>query len=252
MRALVTRPKEDAEPVAEMLRNRNIVPVIAPMLTIVPRAGIVPDLKGVQAILLTSANGARALAAAVDLRDLPVLAVGDATARTARELGFSSVECGAGDVADLARLAGKRLDPKGGALYHAAATKVAGDLAGMLRERGFRVRREALYEARAAAALPKQAARELAAGRIDMALFFSPRTAAGFVTLIRKAGLERACERIVAYALSRAVAEALGGLAWEALRVAAKPDLEALLAVLDGDLERGERHATGGGLGKGS
>ena len=49
------------------------------------------DLSGVQAILLTSANGARALAAAAPdaaARRLPVLAVGCATARAARDAGF--------------------------------------------------------------------------------------------------------------------------------------------------------------------
>ncbi|MDP7310868.1 MAG: uroporphyrinogen-III synthase, partial [Alphaproteobacteria bacterium] len=64
MRALITRPREDAEELAQELRRRGLIPVLAPLLTIRNRAGVVPQLDGVQALLLTSANGARALAAA--------------------------------------------------------------------------------------------------------------------------------------------------------------------------------------------
>src|SRR4051794_41252334 len=68
------------------------------------------DLEGVQALLCTSANGVRATAARTTRRDLPVLAVGDATARAARDVGFAHVESAGGDVEGLARLAARRLD----------------------------------------------------------------------------------------------------------------------------------------------
>src|SRR5258708_37900290 len=83
---------------------------------------------GVQALLFTSANGARAGAAATARRDIPVFAVGDATAATARKLGFAEVASAGGAVDDLAALVEGRLDPAHGTLLHAAGSALAGDL----------------------------------------------------------------------------------------------------------------------------
>ncbi len=235
MRALITRPREDAGELVGELRRRGLTPVLAPLLTIHNRAGVIPALEGVQALLLTSANGARALAAATKNRDIPVYAVGDATARTATGLGFGSVESAGGDVVELARLVSDSLDPNSGTLYHAAGTRLAGDLAGGLREKGFTVVREALYEAQAATQLPPEAKEGLAAENIDMALFFSPRTAVAFVTLVCDADLASGCERVTAYALSQAVGDALRPLPWRAISVAARPNQESLLAAVDAD-----------------
>src|ERR1700674_2648248 len=110
--ALVTRPEEDAKPLAEALAGRGIATVIEPLLAIRPlpeaAEGLTKGLAGVQALLFTSANGARAFAALSPRRDIGVLAVGDATATVARSLGFAAVESASGDVQDLVRLAKER------------------------------------------------------------------------------------------------------------------------------------------------
>ena len=54
-------------------------------------------LAACQAILVTSANGARALAEASEQRSKPIFAVGDTTASTAEGLGFHSVASASGD-----------------------------------------------------------------------------------------------------------------------------------------------------------
>src|SRR5579885_2968460 len=104
--ALITRPEEDARPLADALKSRGIATVIEPLLSIrvLPEAapGLTQDLEGVQALLFTSANGARAFAELSPRRDIGVLAVGDATAAAARALGFSAVESAGGDVQALA------------------------------------------------------------------------------------------------------------------------------------------------------
>lgn len=232
MRVMITRPREDAEPLAGLLGQRGVETLIAPLLSVVYLDGPPLDLDGVQALLVTSANGARALARRAPRRDLPMLAVGDASARAASEAGFAAVESAAGDVAALARLAGDRLDPAAGALVHAAGGKVAGDLAGMLGRAGFDIRREVLYQARPAKRLPAAAARALAEGSLDGVLFHSPRTAAAFVGLARKARLVRACRRLVAWCLSPAVAEQAGAIAWRELWVAARPEQAAMVEAI--------------------
>ncbi len=79
MRVMLTRPRADSERLAEELRARGNDVVMEPMLHIVPK-GSLPPLEGVAALIVTSANGIRALAAASDRRDLTVYSVGDATA----------------------------------------------------------------------------------------------------------------------------------------------------------------------------
>ena len=69
--------------------------------------------------------------------------------------------------------------------------------------------------------------------RIAAAFFFSPRTAAHFVTLARAATVDEACRHVAAFALSPAVAAALLTLSWAQIGVAEAPEQAALLAVFD-------------------
>jgi uroporphyrinogen-III synthase len=245
MQALITRPEEDAQTLAAPLIARGIVPLFEPLLSIRRLGRAAPDLAGVQALAFTSANGVRAFAAASPERLLPVLAVGDRTAAAARDLGFAAVESAGGDVAALAELVIARLAPSAGAVLHAAGSVVAGDLAGRLASAGFAVRRAVLYEARPARALSPAAQAALREGRVDLALFFSPRTAASFVRLAAAASLGARCPGIDAVCLSPAVAAALKGVAWRHRIVAAAPTQASLLAALDaflaGDREGLER-----------
>lgn len=235
MRVLITRPRRDAEPLAAALRTHRVESIIAPLLDIRNLAGRPLDLRGVQGLLATSANGVRAFAARERARDLPVYAVGDATAQTARAEGFPAVEIATGDVAALARLVRDRVDPAAGALLHVAGTKLAGDLSGMLAAAGFRYRREVLYEARTADSLPTAAARAIGARSLLGVILYSPRTAATFVDLVRKADLASDCRAQRAFCLSEAVAERAAVLAWKRIVVASHPDqsamVEAVIAV---------------------
>ena len=233
MRVLITRPREDAETLAAILDKRGIDVLIEPLLEIRPLPDARLDLDGAQAVLLTSANGARILAGLTDRRDLRILAVGDATARLAREAGFAAVESAGGNVEHLARLATARLNPQNGRLVHIAGTDIAGDLSGLLTGRGFTVTRAALYEARPVSRLSPAAVGAIRKRTIDAALFFSPRTAAAFVSLARGADLAESCVNIDAICLSAAVSKALETSTWRSRRVAERPDQDSLLACLD-------------------
>jgi uroporphyrinogen-III synthase len=233
--ALITRPEEDARPLAEALAARGVATVIEPLLAIRPlpeaASDLTKDLAGVQALLFTSANGARAFAELSPRRDIGVLAVGDATASAARGLGFTAVESAGGDVQGLARLVKQRLKPAGGPLLHAAGSAVAGDLAETLAADGFDLRRRMLYESATATALSPETIGALKQGRIDLVLLFSPRTAVTFAELARAAAVD--ASELTALCLSPAVATAVSGLAWKKVEVAEKPDLASLLALVD-------------------
>lgn len=201
------------------------------MLEIVPRPVSI-DLGRAQAVLLTSANGARALAGATPERRIRILAVGDATAHTAEARGFANVESAEGDVAALAMLARRRLDPNAGPLIHVAGSAVAGDLGSALASDGFTVRREVLYEARAAATIRPEIAAMIRGGLLDGAVFFSPRTASAFVSLVRAAELAPAMCRMVGFFLSAAVAESAASLVWREVCVSPRPEQDCLVELM--------------------
>lgn len=245
MQALLTRPRAEAHDLAIALAARGIAAIIAPVIEIdfCDRAGL--DLAGVQAVLCTSANGVRALARSSREREIPIFAVGAATAARARGEGYSAVTAAGGDVGDLARLAAARLRPERGRLIHAAGSDLAGDLAGTLRRIGFDVVREILYCARPVSTLPAAAEQALRTGKIGFALFFSPRSAAIFVGLAIAVGIAECCGAVAALSLSDAVDAAIGGLPWKTRRVASHPTQPALLEGLDDLVDESRRGGAG-------
>ena len=236
MRVLLTRPRAESEVLAARLSRHGIECLIEPLLAVHDIGGAELDLGGVQALLVTSANGARALGRATPgdaaARALPVFTVGDASAAAAREAGLTHVESAGGDVVALADLVVLRLDPAAGAILHIAGSVAAGDLAGELGRAGFEVRRAVLYRAEPAASLTAAAKHALAGGKIGAVLLYSPRTAATFAALVQAAGLASACDRMEALCLSAAVADALNGLALAHVRIAPQPTEAALFALL--------------------
>lgn len=237
----VTRPRADAAELVTALEARGHEVCLEPLLTIVPRRPVVwPEgHERAQALLITSANGLRAFAALDPRRDLPVYAVGDASAAAAHAAGFSQVRSAAGTVEDLARMAGAELSPAAGPLLQPAASKLAGDLKGSLEAAGFEVLRAVIYDAVAAARFSADFCARLNSELIDAVTLFSPRTAATFVSLIGAAGLARACNSMTALCLSEAVAERISVLPWQAVLTAGRPDQESLLARLDAWAESG-------------
>src|SRR5262245_25088682 len=207
MRFIVTRPQEDGRAVAARLAAAGHEVVSAPLLAIVGRWAAIPQ-RDYQAVLVTSANGARALARHPDsarLKGLAVHAVGPASAAAMREAGWRRVGQAGGDVTALIAEVRRDLDPARGPLLYVSGETVSGDLAGALSAAGFAVERVVLYAAEPAATLPDAAAEALAERRSgDGVLLYSPRTAAIWVRLVTAAGLGRAAARLRHLCLSEA------------------------------------------------
>jgi uroporphyrinogen-III synthase len=233
MRVLITRPREEAETLAQALAARGIDSLIDPLLEIrtVPTQAL--SLEGVQALVFTSANGVRAFAAREGRRDLPVFAIGEQTAAVARAAGFARVASADGAVPELVRLVRAQADPKHGALLHGAGAEVRGELAEKLARDGFEVRRIVLYEAVFATALADATVLALRDDSLDSVLLFSPRSAGTFVSLIEAAGLRGSAERLMAMCLSSAVAAA-ATLPWREIRIARAPNQSAFLELFAG------------------
>mgnify|MGYP000265353818 CR=1 FL=1 len=230
---LVTRAEPGASQTAQRLIDLGYSPVIAPLLEIATVSDAEAKLDGVQAVLFSSPNGARAFADLTERTNLPALCVGEATARAAREAGFDDVRSAGGDGGDLAALARLTLDPAGGTVLWASGAHVSTDLGALLSEGGFAVRRAAVYRADCADCLPPAAREAIADRRIAAVLFHSARAARTFAELATDAGLAHAAADLAAVCISARVAEAAGALDWGHVEIAAAPDEDALLAALE-------------------
>jgi len=230
LRILVTRPREDGEDIARRLAAMGHQTLLAPLLSVKFLDGAAPDLAGIQAVLVTSANGARALARRTPNRHAAIFAVGPQSAAAAREAGFLRVQSATGDAATLAQAVARWADPRAGILLHAAGEEASNALCERLTAQGFHTRRENLYRMEKAARLPEQAVQAIRQSEVDAALFFSPKSAALFAECVARDGL--ATDRLIAVCISANTAAALGKLTFAEIRIAAAPNQDALLTCL--------------------
>ncbi|MBU1346726.1 MAG: uroporphyrinogen-III synthase [Alphaproteobacteria bacterium] len=218
-RVWVTRARPGAQRTADRLTALGFIPVVAPLLEIRPLP-VTPDLTGVQALAFTSANGVAAFAALSPARDLPILdlpvfAVGDATAAAAQALGFTRVRSADGDLTALANLI--RAEGAGLSILHPRAAMPAGDLAAAVGDAA-RIASLVVYEARETEMTPPDV--------FDAVMIHSPRAARAL------ADRPTPTEGRVVLAISPAAAGPLTGLGFAEVRVATAPDEDALLATL--------------------
>jgi len=235
MRVLVTRPEIDARREADALIARGHEPVLAPLLELEFLPGVRLDLEGAQALVVTSRNALRALEMHDDREQalrLPLFAVGEATARAARAMGFAEVTIGPGTAAGLPPILRQEVHPEKGDLVHISAEKVAFDLEEALKDDGIALRRIVLYRSHPVRAFSEDIVAGLASGSIAGVLLLSPRTAKTFATLAERQGAITEAKGPVCYCLSQAVAEAVAPLGLE-VRVPVHPREEDLLALLD-------------------
>jgi uroporphyrinogen-III synthase len=232
LRVLVTRPEPQASATAALLRARGHEVHIAPVARIERLEPALPPATAVDAVILTSANAAFALA---PYRELPVYAVGAATARAARGAGAPSVTTAAGDWQSLARLlTGPDGLRAGTRLLHLSGAEIRGDLAGALRAAGLSLQRVVVYAARAEPWLDPRVSTLLARAALDAVLFFSPAHATIWRRQIERAAAGHRLFPLRAVALSEAVAEPLRGLPWRTVEVAAAPEVALLIDRLEG------------------
>jgi len=220
-RVWVTRTLPEATATAERLVAMGLTPIVAPVLEVRPIAGAHLDLAGVDALAFSSGHAVRAFRALTSERALPVFAVGDATAAQARAAGFAAVLSAEGDAAALADLIA-RADPRPDRVLIPTARAPAADLAALLAARGIAAVTAPIYEAAPTGA-------RVPPGDIDAVLVHSPRAAA----LVAEALAGRPeTARIDGYAISPAAAAPLSAAGLKSVRVAARPDEAALLALL--------------------
>lgn len=273
MRLLVTRPEPECERTAALLRRRGHDVMLLPLLRIEPLADAALDAGPWAAVLFTSANAVRAIAAHRRFRDLvnlPVYTVGRRTQAAAATAGFASVMSADGDVNDLVRLITTKLPvgpygtsaqyppdpppqpsstrgegvqaaqskfiprPVNLPLLYCAGEERAGDLAGALQLRGLQVETVLVYRSMMVTALTGDVRAAFTSGTIDAVLHYSARSAAAFVAAATTAGIRDLSIEARHLCLSAQVAGPLVAAGARTVEVASEPNEDALLALIGG------------------
>lgn len=228
---MLTRARADSERSAARLAACGFEAVIAPVVAIQAVRSEPPEIAA-DAVIVTSAHAVPALAAhRAALEGLTVFAVGERTAAALRQAGFARVETAAGTGVELAALVAGRMAP-GAALLHPAGRDRKDEPAASLRAAGFSLLPWTVYAAQAQAHLPEAAAQALAGGGVGFALHYSRRSLLVLLGLADRAGLAPALLALGHLCLSADVAAPLAGRGAARIRIAHRPDEDALVEAL--------------------
>lgn len=212
-RVAVFRPAPGNRATVAALEQVGLAAIVLPLFEVLPIAWLPPDPALHDALLLTSANAVRCAGPGLGaLAGLPAFAVGEATARAARDAGLDVAAAGSDGVAAIVRLAGARGKHR---LLHLAGRDRAAAPAGVATV-------VTVYESREIARAPD----DLLPIEGQVAMLHSPRAARRLAALA--SAIDRASIRLAA--LSPAVAEAAGA-GWGEVAVAATRDDAALVAL---------------------
>jgi uroporphyrinogen-III synthase len=230
MRLLITRPDPDGERTAAVLRSHGHEALLSPLLRMEAIDFALAD-EAYGAVVMTSANAARAVAAHPDrarLTALAVFTVGRRTADAARAAGFRDVHSADGDKDDLGRLlAASRAGDDRPLLYLAGEDRSGDFVLGHAA-----VRTVVVYRAVKVACFSPAVEAALAERRLDGVLHFSRRSAQAYLDCAGRADMLESALAPLQYCLSRPVSEPLAAAGAVGIRVAQRPEEAALIDLL--------------------
>ncbi|MBF0380074.1 MAG: uroporphyrinogen-III synthase [Magnetococcales bacterium] len=193
---LVTRPLPEGEVFCRLIDSCNGRFLLAPALEIKPPTDPTPFLSAVKdihvynGIIITSANGARALLEKLtpDMKVPPIFSVGKKTAEIIQNAGYNSTTpsqpSGGIELAESI----KNWLPGGGRLLFPRAKKGREELVEILTSSGYQIDKVVAYQADPIKTLPKGVITALQNGEVDAIPFFSGRTAKAFLRALPAQG----------------------------------------------------------------
>jgi len=238
MRLLITRTLFSCEQFAKRLRAFGHSVISSPMLEIKFLTCPQLDPQALQGLIITSAHSLMALEHSrqiIPLFDVPVFAVGEASGKLARSLGFTRVVAGASGADELVEIITGHARREGGPLVHLCGNVRAVDVEALLKQRGFDVSSVVNYLSSPARALSLEATEALSQEGLDLVVLMSPRTAKTYGTLVIKAGLDKQARQVNYACISKTTARALEVLDIPpgCLHTPARPQSSELLALIN-------------------
>ncbi len=236
---LITRPKQDTISLAEYLKDRGHNVFIESLIAIEYYNINDIDLENLQAIIITSANGIRALSAITRNRDIPIVTVGHMSAQEAIKLGFLNVSSATnrnqtGNVDLLIDYIESNFSQENGVLLHISAKHITGNLKDRLERKGFDIERITMYEAKALTYLSVGLKGDLQNDKIGAVLLYSPRTADIFLKLLIQENMDNYIKNIDFLCLSQAVADSINRIIPDLkLKIAKIPTNDSLVSLID-------------------
>jgi uroporphyrinogen-III synthase len=226
---LVTRPEKASLRTKARLEAAGHKVLIDPLLTLEffppeKLIGMRPDI-----LVITSSNGARAIAHHAELADLlpiPVWTVGSRTSEAVRELGFAV----AGEAPDAAHLVELLRAQRPQTILYLAAENRSAELAELLPLH--KVETRVVYSAVPKDMLSSATVEALDAGRVKSVLHYSRRLTETYLTLAKEAGIEEQALLPSQLCLSEQVAAPLRAAGAPDIGVAREPKEDALIGLL--------------------
>ncbi|HOQ88730.1 MAG TPA: hydroxymethylbilane synthase [Candidatus Hydrogenedentes bacterium] len=244
LRVLVTRTRDQSGTLSALLESRGAVTLELPLIEVAEQDDSIPDARGADLVVFTSANGVRTFASLLQRRglpaepwqNLPAAVIGPGTARTAEQHGFRVELTAEQSVAEsfLESLRNWRGGPAGKRIVVVQGEQARDTLCRGLRETGAAVERITPYRTCCRAAISPTEAAALEAFRPDVVTFTSGTTARAYANAVPvplRETLESAGTRYVAIGPQTARAAADAGLALS--RTAERHDLEGLVQAVE-------------------
>jgi len=215
---VILRPADGARETSEKAEKLGLSTIVDPLFSVESMTWVAPGASQFDALMLTSANavkyGGSALA---NYQQLPVLAVGDATATAAKRAGFEVVEIGNGGADNLLQslapgryLRILRLTGKDHVKTNPSSQEIS------------------LFQVYQAVALPLGGKARAALEQGHVILLYSVRAAKILAGEMDRLGLNRAINQVAA--LSPNIAQAAGS-GWKNIAAAEQPSDDALLSL---------------------
>lgn len=232
---MITRPEPDASKLADVLRGLGHYTYIEPLMRVDFR-DVEISLKNVQGLIFTSRNALRWVARKGNLKEmtaLPAFVVGPATASLAKSLGFRRVFEGGGTARDLLDVINAQAQVSNDKLLHISGKDVASDILPWLEAFGLGAERVIVYDSVSADNISSGNLERMKRGEIDAVLLMSPKTSETWCKLLKTNWYLISDGIPTAFCISDATAEPLKKMENVSVRIAQKPNIEELLALLE-------------------
>ncbi|MDG7056530.1 MAG: uroporphyrinogen-III synthase [Wolbachia endosymbiont of Meromenopon meropis] len=230
---LLTRPLSDSLDTRNALRRYGYKVYIEPLFTI---KYLQPNISTCQfdVVISTSKNSIKAFSQICKVDDFPIITVGSSTMQTAKDLGFSDIISAEGNVESLVSFIKNHYSITVKFLY-IRGQEVSCDLKKRLSKESFNIKELILYKTIIKKNLTHRCKNLLLSTKIDSIAFFSSQSARIFCSLILKSGLSHSISDIVAYSMSKNIADSLKSIKWKKVTTSRLPTKESLIDAINRD-----------------